>query len=76
MVAAARADGPELDHLIGLGHQPRHRPERLAPEVHVETRRDYLVSRIGQSPADLDNSLVEKLHFFDGHNVGSLLYLP
>src|SRR5918997_181053 len=68
--AAAGADGPELDYLVGLGEQPRHRAEGLAAEVHVEARRDHLVAGVGELAGGLHDARVEELGLLDGDDVG------
>jgi hypothetical protein len=63
----------ELYDLVGLGEEPRHRPERLTTEVHVEARRDDLVARIGEIPTSFDYSVVEELRLLYGHDVRGLI---
>jgi len=65
-LAALDANGLELVHLLGYGHQQRHGAEGLAAKVHVQAGDDDAHALIGQLIAQLGDFPVEELRFVDG----------
>ena len=68
-VAAAHADGVHLRHVFGRSHQRRHRAERPARVIHVESRDDHPHAVVGQLSADIDDAFVEELCLVDADHI-------
>lgn len=60
-VATTHADGVRLVHILGNSHQSRHRSERNAPEVHVQSGTNDAYAALCQFGAYLNYTHVEKL---------------
>ena len=67
---ATDADGVHLGHLVSDGTKLRHRPERLALEIQVQSRHNDSDAAAGQVVADIHYLLVEELRFVYSQNVG------
>ena len=68
-IAAVHADGMGLIHIIGDRHQRRHRSERNALEIHIQTSADDADSAIRQLFANLHNTHIEELRLVDTYYV-------
>ena len=67
--AAADADRVDLLHILGDGHQARHRPEGLAEIVSVEAGHDDAHAPVGERLAHIDEGLVEELRLVDADDL-------
>ena len=68
-IAATRADGMLLADILRHSHQLRHRAERNAFVIHIQTADYHPNTCISQLVAHVNNTLVEKLDFIDGHHL-------
>ena len=68
-VAAADADGVDLGHVFGGGHQRGHGAEGFAEVVHVEAGDDDADAPFGELACHVDDGFVEELGFVDAYHV-------
>ncbi len=67
-LAADHADGVQLVHHLGFGHQLWHRAKRLAAEIGVQSGYDHADAALGQLLHHADDTQVEELGFVDRYN--------
>ena len=65
--SAFHTDRMNLLHILGYGHEGRHRAERLAHVVGIKTCYDHSYTSVRKSLHDLDNSVVEELCLIDSY---------
>jgi hypothetical protein len=71
-IAADDADGESLGDVLGDGQQLRHRLERPAEVILIETGDDHAFAPVSQRVAGGGQVGVEKLPFVDPHDFGVL----
>ena len=69
-VATFHADGMHFGDILSHGTKCRHRAKRLTLKVHIQAGNNHTFALIGQSRANLDKTLIEKLRLVYAHHIG------
>lgn len=70
--SALHADGMHLLHILGHGHERRHRPERLPEKVHIQPGDDHSDTGIRERLRHFDERGVEKLGLVHSDDLSTL----
>ena len=68
-IAASHADGMNLTHLLGHRHEIRHRAERLAEEIRVQTGDDHPDATVGKLLGHIHKRHVIELGLINPHDL-------
>src|SRR6266852_2799212 len=74
-IAAAHANGQQLDDLFRDGQQARHRLEGTPAVIRVETRDDDTLAEVGKLRAHIDDFVPKELRFIDAYYFRAWLHL-